>query len=228
MPALSPCSLVAAGAGLDGASAVLWSQGSGGSVDAAETGDTFGYSLAAGQIDGSGPTDLAIGVPNEDVGPASSAVSNAGAVHVVYGPLGAAGSELWTQDSAGVLDAAEAGDLFGLTVATGDFDGNGQDDLVAGVPLEDLGGIEDMGAVNVLSGPPGQHPSGRAAVLVAGQRRHLRCGRGRRLVWAGKPVVPIQVRCGWGLPAMRARSSSVLGVMSALSTRSTRSSDCRR
>lgn len=144
-----------AGAGLDEASAVLWSQGSGGSVDAAETGDTFGYSLAAGQIDGSGPTDLAIGVPNEDVGPASSAVSNGGAVHVVYGPLGAAGSEVWTQNSAGVLDAAEAGDLFGLTVATGDFDGNSQADLVVGVPLEDLGGIEDMGAVNVLSGPPG-------------------------------------------------------------------------
>ena len=143
-----------AGAGLDGASAVLWSQGSSGSVDAAETGDTFGYSLAAGQIDGSGPTDLAIGVPNEDVGPASSAVSNAGAIHVVYGPLGSAGNELWTQDSPGVLDAAEAGDLFGLTVAAGDFDNNGRDDLVAGVPLEDLGGIADTGAVNVLSGPP--------------------------------------------------------------------------
>ena len=143
----------AAGAGLDAAASMLWSQGSVGSVDATETGDTFGYALAAGQIDGSGPTDLAIGVPNEDVGPASSAVSNAGAVHVVYGPLGAAGSELWTQDSAGVLDAAEAGDLFGLTVATGDFDGSGQDDFVAGVPLEDLGGIGDMGAVNVLSGP---------------------------------------------------------------------------
>ena len=124
-------------------------------MDAAETGDTFGYSLAAGQIDGSGPTDLVIGVPNEDVGPASSAVSNAGAVHVVYGPLGVAGNEVWTQDSAGVLDAAEAGDLFGLTVATGDFDGNGQAELAVGVPLEDLGGIEDMGAVNVLSGPPG-------------------------------------------------------------------------
>jgi hypothetical protein len=62
---------------------------------------------------------------------------------------------VWTQDSAGVLDAAEPGDLFGLTVAMGDFDGNGRDDLVTGVPCEDLGGIDDMGAVNVLYGSLG-------------------------------------------------------------------------
>lgn len=145
----------AAATGLDANGGRLLAQGSAGLVDTAEAGDTFGYTLAAGQFDGSGPTDLAIGVPNEDVGAEGAAVSNAGAVQVVYGPLGALGSDLWTQDSAGVLDAAEAGDLFGLTLATGDFDGNGRDDLVAGVPFEDLGGIDDMGAVNVLYGPPG-------------------------------------------------------------------------
>ena len=75
------------------------------------------------------------------------------------GRWAAAGNELWTQDSAGVLDAAEAGDLFGLTVATGDFDGSGRDDVVAGVPFEDLGGIDDMGAVNVLYGPIGRRCS---------------------------------------------------------------------
>jgi hypothetical protein len=145
----------AAATGLDAASGRLLAQGSAGLVDTAEAGDTFGYTLAAGQFDGIGPTDLAIGVPNEDVEAEGAVVSNAGAVQIAYGPLGDLGSELWTQDSAGVLDAAEAGDLFGLTLVTGDFDGNGRDDLVAGVPFEDLGGTDDMGAVNVLYGPLG-------------------------------------------------------------------------
>ncbi len=132
--------------------AIALAQGSAGLVDAAETGDTFGYALAAGQFDGSGPTDLAIGVPNEDIEAQGNTVNNAGAVHIIFGPLGSPANELWTQDSAGVLDTAEPGDLFGLTLAVGDFDGSGQDDLVAGVPFEDLGGITDMGAVNVLYG----------------------------------------------------------------------------
>jgi len=149
----------AAGDGLNANTGQLWSQGSAGLADAAETGDTFGYALATGQFDGSGPADLVIGVPSEDIATelntVSTTVNNGGAVHIVHGPLGSAANELWTQDSPGVLDAAEAGDLFGLTVAMGDFDGSGGDDLVAGVPLEDLGGIADTGAVNVLYGPLG-------------------------------------------------------------------------
>ena len=42
--------------------------------------------------------------------------ANAGALHVLYGSgsgLQAAGSQLWTQNSAGVPDAVEAGDRFG-------------------------------------------------------------------------------------------------------------------
>ena len=105
----------AAGTGLDAAWGQLLAQGSAGLVDAAETGDTFGYALAAGQFDGSGPTDLAIGVPNEDIEAQGNTVNNAGAVHIIFGPLGSPANELWTQDSAGVLDTAEPGDLFGLT-----------------------------------------------------------------------------------------------------------------
>jgi hypothetical protein len=137
--------------GLDPAFNQLWSQGSAGNVDVAETGDTFGYSLAAGNIDGNLSTDLVVGVPNEDI----AAVSNAGAIHIIYGPLGGFGNELWSQDSASVLDIAEAGDLFGLSLAAGDFDGNGRHDVVAGIPFEDVGGVDDMGAMNVLYGPVG-------------------------------------------------------------------------
>ena len=50
---------------------------------------------------GDGFDDLAIGVPDEDIG----AISNAGAVNVLYGSasgLTAAGDQLWHQDSSGV------------------------------------------------------------------------------------------------------------------------------
>jgi len=47
---------------------------------------------------------------------------------------------------------AEAGDLFGASLASGDFDGDGKDDLAMGVPGEDIGAVKDAGAVSVLYG----------------------------------------------------------------------------
>jgi hypothetical protein len=141
-----------------------------GMADSAETGDTFGHALGAAQVAGSPAAALVVGIPSEDLG----AIPNAGAVHVVYGPLppgqdavGGANT-LWTQDSAGVLDAAETADGFGLTVAGDDFDGSGATDLVFGVPREDLGGIRDAGAVNVLANPLGALSHGYWAEDVGG------------------------------------------------------------
>jgi len=74
--------------------------------------------VAAGDFNGDGRADLAVGAWLEDVG----TVSNAGTVNVLYGTaagLSATGNQLWHQDSAGVLDAAEAGDRFGAALATG-------------------------------------------------------------------------------------------------------------
>jgi hypothetical protein len=47
-------------------------------------------------------------------------VIDAGAVQVVYGSasgLSAPGNQLWTQDTPGIADAAEAGDSFGFGLA---------------------------------------------------------------------------------------------------------------
>lgn len=104
-------------------------------------------------FDGDGFADLAIGAPLEDVGE----VQNAGAVTVIYGSPGgldAAGNQLWTQDSPGVLDAAERSDRFGWSIATGDFDGDGFDDLAICARFEDVAGSINAGAVNVLYGSP--------------------------------------------------------------------------
>jgi hypothetical protein len=77
-----------------------------------ETGDLFGAALAAGDFDGDGKDDLAVGVPREDIG----AIIDAGAVDVFYGAFSGA-SQQWHQNSPGILDVAEVGDNFGLSVA---------------------------------------------------------------------------------------------------------------
>jgi hypothetical protein len=82
-----------------------------------ESGETNNDAPAAGDLNGNGHEDLAAGVLLEEVG----TVSNAGAVNVLYGTaaagLSATGNQFWHQNSAGVLDAAEPGDQFGLALA---------------------------------------------------------------------------------------------------------------
>jgi hypothetical protein len=124
--------------------------------DGPEPGDLFGSALASGDFDGDGFSDLAIGARGEDVG----SVPDAGAVSVVHGS--AAGlqvtdppAQFWTQNATGVEDQAEASDRFGLTLTSGDFDGDGYDDLAIGAPFEDVAGARDAGSTNVLYGSPG-------------------------------------------------------------------------
>ena len=76
-------------------------------MDAAEAGDQFGAVLTTGDFNGDGYADLAVGVPGEDVG----SISDAGAVHVLYGSVSGLTStwdQLWTQDSPGVPGVAQA------------------------------------------------------------------------------------------------------------------------
>ncbi|MBK8051139.1 MAG: FG-GAP repeat protein [Anaerolineales bacterium] len=123
-----------AAGGLNAAgNSVTW-QDAAGVLDVAESSDIFGYSLTAGDFNGDNRDDLGVGVPYEDVG----AIVNAGAVNVLYN-LFAGGNQFFTQNTAGVLDVAEANDLFGYSLAVGDFNNNGRDDLVVGVPFENLG-----------------------------------------------------------------------------------------
>jgi hypothetical protein len=128
-----------------------WNQDSTNIEGVVEAGDQFGYRLAAEDFDGDGFEDLAISAPFDDVG----AISNAGAVNVIYGStsgLDDPGDDIWTQDSANIDDSAEASDNFGYRLACGDFDGDSFLDLAIGVPYEDVGAISNAGAVNVIFG----------------------------------------------------------------------------
>ena len=116
----------------------------------AESGDLWGSSLAAGDFDGDSYVDLAVGHPGEEVGDLPAA----GAVTVLHGSssgLGGGGSSLWHSDVDGVAGIAEPRDLLGISLAAGDFDGDGRDDLAAGA-LENLKRHTDAGAVLVLRG----------------------------------------------------------------------------
>jgi disulfide bond formation protein DsbB len=139
------------GDGPEASGAQLWTQGSPGVLGRPERQDRFGYALGQGDFNGDGFSDLAIGVPREDVG----LIRNAGAVNVLYGSamgLTARGNQLWAQSSPGIKGRAERWDLFGFAVAAGDFDRNGHADLAVGVPFEDLPGGGNSGTVNVLYG----------------------------------------------------------------------------
>jgi len=134
--------------GLTATGSQLFSQNTTGIVDSAELSDLFGDSLAAGDFDGDGFDDLAIGVTGED--------NFAGAVAVIYGTaagLATAGNQLFRQSVAGLGDPAETGDAFGAALAAGNFNGDSRDDLAVGVPNEDVvaAGLNE-GAVNVIYG----------------------------------------------------------------------------
>ena len=116
--------------------------------------DGFGFSLAAGDFDRDGYSDLAIGAPGEDL----RTVEDAGAVNVIYGSstgLMATGRQFWTVVSPGIGGSPHEFAYFGRSLASGDFDGDGFDDLAIGVPNDNSrrGDIQwAAGAVNVIYG----------------------------------------------------------------------------
>jgi FG-GAP repeat len=119
-------------------------------ADVVEADDGFGWSLSSGDYNGDGYDDLAIGVPFEERHPGAY---NEGAVNRIYGShsgLVIAHNEIWQQLPGALGDYPETPDEFGFSLASGDFNGDGRDDLAIGVPGEEIGGPSHEGEVYML------------------------------------------------------------------------------
>lgn len=97
----------------------------------AEAGDNSGISLAVGDIDADGIDDLLIGGSGMD-GPANGR-AGAGGLHVWWGGPRPEGGAV-DLGSIVLIDGADAGDLTGRSVASGDLDADGFDEIIVGVP----------------------------------------------------------------------------------------------
>jgi hypothetical protein len=130
---------------------------SGGIPDVGRQNDRMGYALATGDFDGDGRDDLAIGVPGKPV-IANFGVGlsfGAGAAVVIYGSetgLRSSGAQTWTFNSTGVNGTSVTGDSLGHALASGDFDGDGRDDLAIAAPFKESPIAIDAGLTLVLMG----------------------------------------------------------------------------
>ncbi|MEM7113719.1 MAG: hypothetical protein AAF614_14880 [Chloroflexota bacterium] len=120
----------------------------------------FGGALEAGDFNGDGFDELAVGTPGYGM-PAEVGhpAQQQGMVMVFRGTMAGLtldDEELWMQGLNGLQGNAESGDRFGNNLAVGDFDNNGVDDLVVAATDEAvfyLGqDIQDAGAIHIIYG----------------------------------------------------------------------------
>jgi hypothetical protein len=120
-------------------------QGPSGIGGTPESVDLFGKELATGNFNGDLWDDLGIGVPGDS------------AVHVLYGSATGfsltGDSQQWTPTSLGLPDPGRFHSLsWGYVLASGDFNGNGADELVIGLPTYSSATGTAVGGVLVLPG----------------------------------------------------------------------------
>jgi hypothetical protein len=112
-------------------------------------GGYWGTTIATGDFDGNGFDDMAASELQLE--------ARAGTVRVLYGTaagLSLTGEQYWSQDTPGIADQEESDDRFGAALAAGNYGKGVADDLVVGVPFEDLDAFTDTGSVHVIYGSP--------------------------------------------------------------------------
>jgi|GEM_PF-2403736 len=141
-----------------------------------DDGDGLGTSLATGDLNGDGVADLAVGAPA-----ANGAGLNNGKVYVFFGRANLTGSLDLAREKADVEILGEAAeDRFGSSLAIGDLNGDGKNDLIIGAPLADSASLPDAGKVYVVfgsfTGDTSDSITKLAGATVIGSQRSLRFG----------------------------------------------------
>jgi len=130
-------------------------QGAFGLSGVPEPSDQLGQVLAVGDWNDDGRPDVAFGIPSEDLRESEATPApNAGIVQVLFQQahdIGTAAHQNITWDDPEFQFGALANDRFGGALATGDFDGDGVDDLAIGAPGA-LNGAAEAGLVQILNG----------------------------------------------------------------------------
>ncbi|MEW2291009.1 FG-GAP-like repeat-containing protein [Streptomyces sp. NPDC047841] len=132
-------------------------QSTSGVTGSPENRDEFGSSISAGDVNGDGYADLAVGVPGEEI----DDHDYAGGVHIFKGRAGGlsgAGSQWFARNTRGVPGVLTADEQFGGLVRLRDTDGDGTADLyVSGAGALRLpgsaGGITTAGATEYHAAP---------------------------------------------------------------------------
>jgi hypothetical protein len=144
--------------GLDTAQRQIVHQDSPGVSGAPETGDQFGYATAAGDFNGDGYADLAVGAPGEDLG----SVRDPGTVTLLRGgPSGVGGGTTWS------VEPDWSDTLIGGSLAAGDFNKDGHADFaIAGGNLFTLAyGSPDTTALTTRTRQVQQRARAAAAAI---------------------------------------------------------------
>jgi len=119
-------------------------------LGANERGDMFGAALTSGDYNDDGRDDLAVGAPGE----APGADPKSGGVFMFRGTNNNSLMPRQFIDQTG-LGANESGDEFGWALTSGDWNGDGRDDLAVGAPGESPGPDPKSGGVFIFQGTRG-------------------------------------------------------------------------
>ena len=132
--------------------------------------DHWGEMIVSGDFNGDGYEDIAISSPNANTcdddtdvlivylyGPSSQMCNkeNAGLIVMLYGSetgLDSNNYQVINQGIKGIPDTSEINDMWGSSLAEGDFNGDQISDLAVGAPGEKYGFLPSSGAVTIIYG----------------------------------------------------------------------------